>query len=123
VQSYQIEDIGDLARLTRASRLLYYITIPRLYEKVTLKAYPELRYVGDVPEGFGGGSPFAAGLDSLIGSSNDVAQYVKYLRVCGEWKELDRGQFEKGRVPDNSMVLNIAFKAAIVRAKSLQEFM
>jgi hypothetical protein len=97
--------------------------MPRLYEKVTLRAYSDLRYVGDVPEGFGGGSPFAAALDGLIGCSNDVVQYVKYLRVCGEWKELDHDQFERGRVPDNSMILNIAFKAAIVRAKNLQEFM
>jgi len=79
--------------------------------------------VGDVPEGFGGGSPFAAGLDSLISSNNDVAQYVKYMRLCGDWKELDREEFERGRVPDNTMVLNIAFKAAIVRAKAMDTFM
>jgi hypothetical protein len=63
------------------------------------------------------------GLDTLISSPNNVAQYVKTLRLWGAWKELDTEDFEKGRVPDNTMILNIALKAAILKAQNLEEFM
>jgi hypothetical protein len=63
------------------------------------------------------------GLDTLISSPNNVAQYVKTLKLCGAWKELDAEDFEKGRVPDNTMILNIALKSAILKAQNLEEFM
>lgn len=109
-----------MARITRTSRLLYYLALPRLYERVTLRAYSSIRYVNDRPEGFGGGSPFSTGLDALISSPNNVAQYVKELHLCGNWKEIDMDDFSKGRVPDNSMILNVAIKAALVRAANLE---
>ncbi|KAF2670137.1 hypothetical protein BT63DRAFT_478328 [Microthyrium microscopicum] len=118
----QLDDIETLANVTRTSRLLYYLTIPRLYEVVTLKAYSAIRYINDRPEGFGGGSPFAMGLDGLISSPNNVAQYVKTLRMCGDWREVDTGDFERGRVPDNTMILNVTIKAAISRADRLESF-
>jgi hypothetical protein len=62
------------------------------------------------------------GLDGLISSPNNVAQYVKEMVLCGEWKETDTGDFEKGRVPDNTMMLNIVIKAAISRAGRLEKF-
>jgi hypothetical protein len=118
----QCDDIATLASITRASRLLYYLTIPRLYEQVTLRAHSSIRYVNDRPEGYGGGSPFSMGLDGLISSPNNVAQYVKEMTLCGEWKENDTSDFEKGRVPDNTMMLNIVVKAAISRAGRLERF-
>jgi hypothetical protein len=63
------------------------------------------------------------GLDGLISSPNNVAQYVKSLRLCGSWKEVDLDDFERGRVPDNTMILNIALKAAITRTQNLEDFM
>jgi hypothetical protein len=62
------------------------------------------------------------GLDGLISSPNNVAQYVKEMILCGEWKETDTSDFEKGRVPDNTMMLNIVIKAAISRAGRLEKF-
>jgi hypothetical protein len=87
-----------------------------------LRAYSSIRYVNDLPEGFGSGSPFAMGLDTLISSPNNVAQYMKSLKLCGAWKEMDTDDFGRGRVPDNTMVLNIALKAAIIKAANLKEF-
>jgi len=118
----QLDDIATLASVTRASRLLYYLTIPRLYEQVTLKAYRSIRYINDRPEGFGGGSPFAMALEGLISSPNNVGQYVKALRLRGEWRETDTEHFDRGRVPDNTMMLNVAVKAAIMRAEGMREF-
>lgn len=47
---------------------------------------------------------------------------MKSLKLCGAWKEMDTDDFGRGRVPDNTMVLNIALKAAIIKAANLKEF-
>lgn len=117
----QIDDIGDLARVVRTSRLLYYMTLPRLYERVELRSYSELRYKDNGrPEGYGSGSPFAMGLNGLV--TKNVAQYVRSWRLLGDWRESDLEDFSKGRVPDNSMMLNIAVRAAMERMERLQHF-
>lgn len=118
----QLEEVADIARVTRTCRLFYYLTLPRLYEAVYLRAHSSIRYINDRPEGFGGGSPFSMALDGLISSPNNVAQYVKDLRLSGEWKETDTEDFSRGRVPDNTMMLNVVVKAAILRSESLQHF-
>jgi hypothetical protein len=82
-----------------------------------------LKYVDEQPEGYGGGSPFATGLDALISSPNNVGQYVKALSLRGSWKEIDLEDFERGRVPDNTMIVNVAIKAAITRASNLETFL
>ncbi|CAI6332620.1 unnamed protein product [Periconia digitata] len=115
-----LDDAGDLARVTRTSRLFYYMTLPRLYEEVTLRSYSEIRYVDDRPMGFGGGSPFAMGLNSLV--SRTYANYVQTFRVIGEWKEHDVEDYSKGRVPDNSMMLQIALRAALDKMQHLTTF-
>jgi hypothetical protein len=116
----QLDNVGDIARVTRASRLLYYLNLPRLYENVTLRSYPEIRYFEGQPEGFGAGSPFAMGLDGLV--SRPVAGYVKGLTLVGNFKEHRQDEFEKGRVPDNTMMLNIVIRAAIDRTDKLERF-
>jgi hypothetical protein len=63
------------------------------------------------------------GLDALISSPNNVAQYVESLRLCGAWKEIDLDDFEKGRVPDNTMILNIALKGVISKLENVKEFL
>ncbi|KAF2817204.1 uncharacterized protein BDZ99DRAFT_373361 [Mytilinidion resinicola] len=115
-----IDDVADIARLTRTSRLLYYMTLPRLYERVTLRSYTEMRYVNGKPEGYGSGSPFSMGLNALV--SRNFTNYVQNFRVLGEWKESDIEDFSKGRVPDNSMMLNIALRAAIDKMQNIQSF-
>ncbi|KAL1649172.1 hypothetical protein SLS58_001746 [Diplodia intermedia] len=117
----QIDDISDLSRVTRTSRLLYYMTLPRLYEKVTLRSYSELRYMDNGrPEGYGSGSPFSMGLNGLV--TKNMAQYVRSWRLVGDWRESDLDDFSRGRVPDNSMMLNIAVRAGMDRMERLQEF-
>lgn len=96
------------------------MTLPRLYQHVTLRSYSEMRYVDGSPEGFGGGSPFAAGLNTLV--SRNFTQYVESFRVVGDWREHDVDDYAKGRVPDNSMMLQIAMRAALDKMKALKSF-
>ncbi|EON63994.1 hypothetical protein W97_03224 [Coniosporium apollinis CBS 100218] len=116
----QIDDVADLSRLTRTSRLLYYMTLPRLYEHVTLRSYAELRYFNGRPEGYGGGSPFSMGLNGL--ATRNTASYVKGWKLLGDWRESDVDDFTKGRVPDNSMMLNIVIRAAMDKMTCLESF-
>ncbi|KAF2643718.1 hypothetical protein P280DRAFT_487666 [Massarina eburnea CBS 473.64] len=115
-----LDDAADLARVTRTSRLFYYMTLPRLYENVTLRSYSELRYIDDRPVGFGGGSPFAVGLNTLV--SRAFPSYIRSFRVVGEWREHDVEDYSKGRVPDNSMMLQVAMRAALDKMVKLEEF-
>lgn len=115
-----LDDIGDVARVTRTSRLLYYMTLPQLYQRVSLHSYPEIRYVGGRPEGFGSGSPFVMALNGLV--TKPHANVVLEFRIWGHWNELGIEDFSKGRVPDNSMMLNILLRAAIDRMTKLQSF-
>jgi hypothetical protein len=97
------------------------MTLPRLYERVTLHAYPEIRYNDDGrPEGYGNGSPFAMGLNTLV--ARTFTDYVHVFRVVGDWREHDVDDYAKGRVPDNSMVLQIAMRAALDKMKNLRSF-
>lgn len=96
------------------------MTLPRLYEHVTLRSHAEIRYVDGRPEGFGGGSPFSSGLNTLV--SRNFGDYVQLIRVVGEWREHDVDDYKQGRVPDNSMVLQIALRAALDRMKNLTAF-
>ena len=116
----QIDNAADLARLARTSRLFYYMALPKLYEEVTLRSYPEIRYVNGRPEGYGNGSPFAMGLNTLV--SRTFAEYVQTFRLVGGWREHDLDDYSKGRVPDNSMMLSIALRAALDKMKNLKAF-
>lgn len=96
------------------------MTMPRLYEHVTLRAYSEIRYVDGRPEGYGSGSPFAMGLNTLV--SRNFNNYIRKFRVLGNWREQDTEDYRHGRVPDSSMVLQVAMRAAIDRMTSLDSF-
>ena len=115
-----LDDIGDISRVTRTSRLLYYMTLPQLYQKVALHSYPEIRYVSGRPEGFGSGSPFMLALNGLV--TKPHASLVQEFRLWGEWRDSGSDDFAKGRVPDNSMMLNILVRAATDRMTKLQRF-
>ncbi|KAI4652539.1 uncharacterized protein J4E79_008845 [Alternaria viburni] len=115
-----LDDVGDLARITRTSRLFYYMTLPRLYETVTLHSYAEIRYVDGRPEGYGNGSPFAMGLNTLV--SRNFGDYIQTFRVKGDWREHDTEEYKQGRVPDNSMILQVVMRAAIDKMKNLKAF-
>ncbi|KAF2789179.1 hypothetical protein K505DRAFT_365823 [Melanomma pulvis-pyrius CBS 109.77] len=115
-----LDNAADLARVTRTSRLFYYMALPRLYEDVTLRSYADIRYVNGRPEGFGSGSPFAMGLNTLV--SRTFTDYVHKFKVIGDTREHDTEDYSKGRVPDNSMMLQVAMRAAIDKMKNLTSF-
>ncbi|GAB7363946.1 hypothetical protein MBLNU230_g4508t1 [Neophaeotheca triangularis] len=115
-----LDDIADIARVTRTSRLLYYMTLPQLYQKVSLRSYSEIRYVNGRPEGFGSGSPFMMALNGLV--TKNHAALVEELRLWGGWKELGQEDFAKGRVPENSMMLNILLRSATDKMSKLRTF-
>lgn len=117
----QIDDLGDLARITRTSRLLYYMTLPQLYEKVTVRSYSEVRYNNGRPEGFGGGSPLAMALSGL--STSNAAALVKTFRIAGKWKEYGAEDYVQGRIPDSSMLLSIILRNALERMTKVQSIM
>lgn len=115
-----LDDIGDIARVTRTSRLLYYMTLPQLYQHVALHSYADIRYVNGRPEGFGSGSPFMMALNGL--ATKSYASVVKSLRLWGDWKEPGADDFAKGRVPDNSMLLNMMLRVCVDKMARLQSF-
>ncbi|KAK5119087.1 hypothetical protein LTR62_000298 [Meristemomyces frigidus] len=115
-----LDDTGDLARVCRTCRLLNYMTSPLLYQRVTLHSYPEIRYVRGRPEGFGGGSPFVMALNGLVTRSQ--AELVEDFKLWGGWNEAGQEEFAKGRVPDNSMMLNILLRAATDKMANLRSF-
>ncbi|KAK4554285.1 hypothetical protein LTR86_008493 [Recurvomyces mirabilis] len=115
-----LDDTGDLARVCRTCRLLYYMTSPLLYRRVTLHSYPDIRYVNGRPEGFGGGSPFVMALNGLVTMTH--AELVEEFKLWGGWREHGQDDFAKGRVPDNSMMLNILLRAATDKMVKLRSF-
>lgn len=116
-----LDDPGDLARLCRTSRVLNYMTLPQLYRTVVLTSYDKIRYRNDEPEGYGGASLFSMGLDTLI--TRPFASLVRSLTLRGEWRELELKECAKlGKVPDSSMMLNIAVRAAVDRTRDLESF-
>lgn len=96
------------------------MTLPQLYEHVALHSYPDIKYVNGRPEGFGSGSPFMMALNGLVTKS--YAGVVKDFRIWGEWKETGVEDFAKGRVPDNSMMLNMLLRVCVDKMAKLQSF-
>ena len=113
-----LDDPGDIARVTRTSRLLYYMTLPQLYQHVALHSYSDIRYVNSRPEGYGSGSPFMMALNGLVTKS--YAGVVQHFRVWGEWKDVGAEDFAKGRVPDNSMMLNMMLRVCVDKMVKLR---
>ncbi|KAJ4505143.1 hypothetical protein HRR83_009343 [Exophiala dermatitidis] len=117
--SYLEDDIASLARLCRTSRVLLYMTLPHLWKNVRLKSYRTIRYKDDLPEGFGGASPFAMGLNTLL--NRNVSRLVHSLSLEGEFGVGDVDEYAKaGRVPEGAMILNIAIRAALEQCTQLR---
>lgn len=115
-----LDDIADIARVTRTSRLLYYMTLPQLYQRVSLHSHRDIRYVNGRPEGFGSGSPLMMALNGLV--TKPHASLVQEFRIWGQWKEIGLEDLAKGRVPDNSMMLNILLRAVVDKMSKLRAF-
>lgn len=117
----QLDDPGDLARICRTCRVLNYMSLPQLYKDLTLTSYGRIRYRGEEPEGMGSASPFSNGLNAVI--TRPYAGLVRSLTLRGEWREHELEEHARvGRVPDSSMMLNIAVRAAVDRMTDLQSF-
>jgi hypothetical protein len=115
-----LDDPGDIARVTRTSRLLYYMTLPQLYQRVALHSYADIKYVNHRPEGYGSGSPFMMALNGLVTKSH--AAVVHDFRVWGEWRDVGADDFAKGRVPDNTMMLNMMLRVCVDKMVKLRSF-
>ena len=111
-----MDDLADLARLIRTSRVLYYMTLPQLYQAVTLRSYPNIRRVNGRVEGLGGGSPICMALGAL--STGSCAALVRHFCVTGAWDETL--EYMQGRIPDVSMLLSIVGRNALDRMTSVQ---
>lgn len=99
---------------------MYYMTLPQLYANVTLRSYAELRYVDGRPEGFGSGSPLTMALSGLATSNS--AALVNNLSVKGSWHDSNSEEYTKGKVPDSTMLLGIALRAAMDKMNNLKTF-
>ncbi|KAJ5178164.1 uncharacterized protein N7500_000863 [Penicillium coprophilum] len=116
-----VDDTGDLARLCQTCRVLNYMALPQLYRSLTLTSYDKIRYRGEQPEGIGSASPFTMGLNAII--TRPYATLIRSITLKGEWKEHEVEEHARvGRVPDSSMLLNIAARAAIDRMTNLESF-
>ncbi|KAL1296571.1 hypothetical protein AAFC00_000069 [Neodothiora populina] len=115
-----IDDTADIARVTRTCRLMYYMTLPQLYTKVTLRSYPELQFIDGKPAGFGSGSPFTMALNGLATSNS--AALVNDFHISGTWEDAHIDEYTVGRVPDSTMLLGIALRAAIDKMVNLKSF-
>lgn len=97
------------------------MALPQLYRDITLCSYDRIRFRNDQPEGWGSASPFSMGLNTLI--TRPYATLVRSITLKGEWKEPELEELARfGRVPDSSMMLNIAVRAAIDRMTNLESF-
>lgn len=97
------------------------MALPQLYSNLTLTSYDKIRYRGEQPEGIGSASPFTMGLNAII--TRSYAPLVRSMTLRGEWKEHELEEHARvGRVPDSSMLLNIAVRAAIDRMTNLESF-
>jgi hypothetical protein len=97
------------------------MTLPQLHEKVSLHSYAKVRYIDGVPEGCGAASPFSMGLNGLV--TRNVAGLVRSFRLWGEWREHDVEEHARfGRVPENSMMLNVVVRAAVDKMEKLNAF-
>ncbi|KAL2001541.1 hypothetical protein VTN02DRAFT_1639 [Thermoascus thermophilus] len=116
-----LDNVADLARVCRTCRILNYMTLPQLYKNLTLTSYDRIRYRDEQPVGWGSASPFSMGLNAVI--TRPHAALVRSMTLRGEWREHDLEEHARvGRVPDSSMMLNIAVRAAVDRMRGLESF-
>lgn len=101
------------------------MALPALYRNVTLTSYPHIRFrdQGAIEaEGCGSASPFALGLAALVTQPN-VGPMVRELCLRGHWRQDDLEIHARvGRVPEATMMLNIAVRAALDRTQDLEAF-
>lgn len=119
----KFDDVGDLARLCRSSRLLNYMATPQLYRRIILSTLnePSRIYEDFLYDGLWRASPFSMGLNALV--TRKSASLTQELHLDGEWKEYGLEETVRThRISDASVLLNIAVRAAIQNCKNLKHF-
>jgi len=97
------------------------MTVPYLWRSVVLTSYASIRYKDDIPEGFGGASPFSMGLNALV--TRNVSNLVRSLDLMGDFGGPDQHENSKaGRISEYGMILNIAVSAALDKCTQLEKF-
>ena len=99
------------------------MTLPQLYDDVTIRSYDYIRYSPNRgrPEGCGMASPFIMALNGLV--SRDIVGNVKMFTLQGEWRDYGVEECAKvGRVPDNDMMLNSLIRVALEKMTALRSF-
>ena len=101
------------------------MTLPHLWASVSLHSYCSVRYKQKddttLPEGFGSASPFSMGLNALV--THNVSALVRNLVLQGDWTAQDLKECSRvGRISEQSMILNIAVRAAIDKCTGLESF-
>ena len=137
----------DLARLCRTSRVLHYMTLPQLYNNITLTSHHHYRHhehtrshgptqgrsrKRKLDDRDGGGEPvqcrtgpssFATGLNTLV--TRNVSQLVRGMRLDGHWRGEENEDEEYtggGYVSDETILLDVAVRAAIDRCTNIEAF-
>ena len=101
------------------------MTLPHLWYSVSLRSYCSVRYKQKddttLPEGFGSASPFGMGLNALV--THNVSALVRNLVLEGDRTAQDLKECSRvGRISEQSMILNIAVRAAIDKCTGLESF-
>lgn len=99
---------------------MYYMTLPQLYANVTLRSYAELPHVDWRPAGNGTGSPFTMALSGL--ATGNSGALVNHFNLKGSWMDARATEYSQGRVPDSTMLLGIALRAAIDKMTGIKSF-
>ncbi|KAI5291592.1 hypothetical protein KEM54_003185 [Ascosphaera aggregata] len=116
-----VEDTRDLASLCCACKVLNYMALPQLYQSFTLTSYDRIRFRDHMSEGCGSASPFSMGLNSIV--ARKLGPLVKSFTLRGSWAENELEEHSRlGRVPESSMMLNIAVRAALNEMTNLVSF-
>ncbi|KPI35507.1 uncharacterized protein AB675_10918 [Cyphellophora attinorum] len=135
ILAYLEDDPATLAVLCRTKKVLYYMALPLLWKNVTLRNHSTARRrkrtcdgdMKEVPDGLGGASPFAMGLNALVTHPN-AGKLVRRLR----FEDADDSHFVRddeteaclriGRISESAMILNICIRAALDKCHDLEDF-
>jgi hypothetical protein len=115
-----LDDMSDLSRVARTSRLLHYITLPLLYRRVCLRSRGSLQTAEGRRSGYGGPSPLNMALQVLV--TGHHASLVKHFELTGTFDEPRQDDFLRGRVPEKTMFLSILVGVAVEKMTTLESF-
>ncbi|KAI5295573.1 hypothetical protein KEM52_000951 [Ascosphaera acerosa] len=97
------------------------MALPQLCKHIVLTSYDRIRFRDNMSEGCGSASPFSMGLNAIV--SRNLGPLVRSFTLRGSWAETELEEHSRlGRVPESSMMLNIAVRAALNEMTNLEFF-